>query len=114
MEDLLVKLVGLGLALLVIQPLLSKLRSPLNEIPGPFLARFTDLWRFLDTYNATQVKSQQELHQKLGPAVRIGPNLVSLSDPSLLKTVYSVRGTYVKVCMFWVPVQSMASEAGKA
>ncbi|CAG8980606.1 hypothetical protein HYALB_00013761, partial [Hymenoscyphus albidus] len=36
------------------------------------------------------------LHGKHGPAVRIGPNVVSLSDPHLIKTVYSTRGNFLK------------------
>lgn len=34
------------------------------------------------------------MHEELGPAVRIGPNMISLSDPSLLKMIYSTRGEH--------------------
>ena len=71
--------------------------SPLKEFPGPVLAKFTDLWRVWDYFSTTQIQSHQKLHEKHGPAVRIGPNMISLSDPSLLKTVYSTRGEFVKV-----------------
>ena len=37
------------------------------------------------------------LHEQYGSAVRLGPNLVSLSDPDLIKVVYDVRGSFVKV-----------------
>lgn len=88
---------GVGLGVLVVSHLVAYIRSPLKDIPGPVLAKFTNVWRLVDHYNATQISTQRRLHEELGPAVRIGPNIVSLSDPTLLKTVYSTRGEYIKV-----------------
>ncbi|KAG8159003.1 hypothetical protein KVR01_011446 [Diaporthe batatas] len=87
---------GIALGVIVVRHVLAYLTSPLKDIPGPFLAKFTNIWRLIDHYNATQISTQRRLHEKLGPAVRIGPNVVSLSDPTLLKTVYSTRGEYLK------------------
>ncbi|POS81052.1 benzoate 4-monooxygenase cytochrome P450 [Diaporthe helianthi] len=88
--------VGIALGVFVVSHVLAYLRSPLKDIPGPFLAKFTNIWRFIDHYKATQISTQRRLHATLGPAVRIGPNFVSLSDPTLLKTIYSTRGEYAK------------------
>lgn len=88
---------GFGLSVLVVSHVVAYLRSPLKDIPGPFLAKLTNMWRLIDHYKATQISTQRRLHEELGPAVRIGPNVVSLSDPTLLKTVYSTRGEYIKV-----------------
>lgn len=88
---------GLGAALGAIHAVYLHFTSPIKDIPGPFFAKFTDLWRLLDYYNGTQIVTHRRLHEKHGPAVRIGPNTVSLSDPSLLKTVYSTRGEFLKV-----------------
>lgn len=88
---------GICLGVLVVSHVLAYLRSPLKDIPGPFLAKLTNLWRLVDHCKATQISTQRKLHDELGPAVRIGPNVVSLSDPTLLKTVYSTRGEYIKV-----------------
>lgn len=71
--------------------------DPLKAFPGPFLARYTNLWRLVDYYQTTQARSHRKLHDELGPAVRIGPDMVILNDPALLKTVYSTRGEFVKV-----------------
>lgn len=95
--DTLTLIASIFLGILIVSHVVAYLRSPLRDIPGPFLAKFTDLWRLIDHYNATQISSQRRLHEELGPAVRIGPNSVSLSDPTLLKTVYSTRGEYLKV-----------------
>lgn len=96
-ENLVVKAVGLGVTLLVVRFVYAYLTHPLKHIPGPFWAQFTNWWRMLDYWNCTQIQTHQTLHKELGPAVRIGPNLVSLSDPELIKQVYSTRGDYVKV-----------------
>jgi hypothetical protein len=83
--------------LLILRLVVSYFSSPLRSIPGPFLAKFTDAWRALDYWKTTQIQSHRELHARHGAAVRIGPNMVSLNDPSLLKKIYDTRGNYVKV-----------------
>jgi len=71
--------------------------SDINNIPGPFLAKYTNLWRLLDAYNGRTELTHQLLHSKYGPAVQVGPNVISLSDPKLLRTIYNTRGDYLKV-----------------
>ena len=88
---------ALVVGLLALRLVVSYLSYPLKAFPGPFLAKFTNLWRLFDYWGHTQIQSHQKLHEKFGPAVRIGPNMVSLSDPGLLKVVYSIRPDYVKV-----------------
>lgn len=88
----------LGLTTLFITNLLwSYYNSPLKPIPGPFVAKFTNLWRFFDVWGGRPELTLRKLHQRYGSAVRIGPNIVSLSDPRLIKTIYSTRGEYLKV-----------------
>ncbi|KPM36174.1 hypothetical protein AK830_g10395 [Neonectria ditissima] len=77
--SLAIEAIALCPALLFCRLFITHLKSPLKAFPGPFWAKFTD-----------------QLHDRLGPAVRIGPNMISLSDPGLLKTVYSTRGDYAK------------------
>ena len=77
--------------------LLSYFNSPLRDFPGPVLANLTNLWRFLDVFHGRPDKTQLELHRKYGSAVRIGPNVISLSDPSLISKVYTTKGAWKKV-----------------
>lgn len=77
--------------------LLSHFSSPLRDFPGPILAGLTNLWRFLDVFHGRPDKTQLELHRKYGSAVRIGPNVISLSDPSLISKVYTAKGAWKKV-----------------
>lgn len=95
------KVIALIITLVLLRLLFSYLKSPLRSFPGPFWAQFTDLWRLLDYWRCTQIRTHQQLHERLGPAVRIGPNMISLSDPSLFQTVYSTRGDFVKVRAFF-------------
>ncbi|KAL8680910.1 MAG: hypothetical protein Q9186_002922 [Xanthomendoza sp. 1 TL-2023] len=71
--------------------------SPLKSIPGPFLARFSNLWQFFVYAQGKQFTVLQRLHNRYGPIVRVGPKHLSLNSPTLVKTVYSLRGEYVKV-----------------
>jgi hypothetical protein len=98
LASLLVKASCLGVIVLAIQYVIAYLSSPLKKIPGPSLAKFSNLWRFYNHYGQTHIETQKELHKKYGDVVRLGPNTVSVADASLLKTIYSTRGTFLKVC----------------
>lgn len=93
---LLAKAIGLGAILLITRYVLAYLQSPLKTIPGPFLAKFSDIWRFLNHYGQTHIETQRRLHEQHGDIVRLGPNTVSVADASLIKTIYNTRGTYLK------------------
>lgn len=71
--------------------------SPLKDIPGPSLAKFTNLWRVHDYIHLISPETQKKLHAKHGVAVRLGPNLVALNDPALIPVIYNARGTFRKV-----------------
>lgn len=72
-------------------------RSPLRNIPGPFLAKWTNLWRVFNLLVGNPQQTQKQLHDKYGSVVRLGPNFVTLSDPRLIKVVYDARGKFLKV-----------------
>ncbi|KAK1836434.1 Pisatin demethylase [Podospora conica] len=67
---------------------LSYVRSPLRRYPGPGLAGWTNLWRFFLVRRGDYHRRIKQLHDKYGPVVRIGPNLVDLDCPELIKTIY--------------------------
>lgn len=95
--SLLVKAIALAAIAIAGQYIVIYLRSPLKKIPGPFLAKFSNFWRFYDHYRQTHIETQKKLHEKYGDVVRLGPTTVSVADPNLLKTIYNTRGTFVKV-----------------
>jgi hypothetical protein len=98
---LLIKALGLGAIVLITQYVLAYLQSPLKKLPGPFLAKFSNIWRFFNHYGQTHIETQRKLHEKHGDYVRLGPNTVSIADASLIKTIYNTRGTFVKSDFYW-------------
>ncbi|KAF9239542.1 hypothetical protein LCP9604111_9084 [Penicillium roqueforti] len=89
----------LGYAFLIALPvwyLTTYLLSPLRRYPGPFLAGWTNLWRMLHVRQGNNHVVIHELHKKYGPVVRIGPNVLDLDIPELIKTIYNIKSEYLK------------------
>ncbi|KAK2766963.1 hypothetical protein FQN54_006279 [Arachnomyces sp. PD_36] len=72
------------------------LTSPCKSFPGPFAAKFTHLWRFFDVWNGRCDITHNRLHRKYGPAVKMGPNIISLSDPNVIGKVFTARNPWTK------------------
>ncbi|RYC62526.1 hypothetical protein CHU98_g3685 [Xylaria longipes] len=62
--------------------------SPLKAYPGPVLAKCTNWWRFGKVRTGRYHLHMRELHDRYGPIVRIGPNLLDIDMPEVIKTVY--------------------------
>ena len=72
-------------------------RSDLAKIPGPTWARFTALWRPWILIDGTAPEVYKALHKKYGPLVRTAPNVVSVSDPNSISTIYGIGSKFYKV-----------------
>jgi cytochrome P450 len=66
----------------------SVLRNPLRRVPGPFLARFTDLWYLFKASRGDFYVENRRLHAKYGPIVRYGPSRYSFNHPDAIKAIY--------------------------
>ncbi|KAI0868045.1 putative benzoate 4-monooxygenase cytochrome P450 [Hypoxylon argillaceum] len=68
----------------------------LRHIPGPFPACITNFQRmsWIGTKRAHLIL--QDVHTKYGEVVRIGPNMVSFSNPEAIPTVYPTRAGFPK------------------
>ncbi|KAL2844359.1 cytochrome P450 [Aspergillus pseudoustus] len=102
----LITLCGLGVVARLFH---NKYGHGIAEVPGPFLAAYTDLWRFCLVWGGRPEKAHIKLHERYGPLVRLGPNMVSVSDPAALKVVYGLSAGYVKSGFY--PVQQQAISA---
>lgn len=78
------------------------LTSPLRSFPGPVIARFTNLWRLFSVLGRKPQLTHIELHKKYGTAVRMGPNLLSLADPSVLSGIFRTRDPWQKTGFYSV------------
>ncbi|KAL3491635.1 cytochrome P450 [Aspergillus germanicus] len=81
--------------------LLSKLiwdafLSPLRVFGGPIPAKVTNIWRAWQAFNGHIDRNQVQLHRQYGSVVRIGPNALSISDPSMIRVIYSTRNPWKK------------------
>jgi hypothetical protein len=73
--------------------------SSVKSFPGPFCTNFTDIWRYVKTAGGQAHLVHADLHRKYGSVVRIGPNTLSISDPSLMKTIYNTKNPWKKVSL---------------
>ncbi|OGE48300.1 hypothetical protein PENARI_c030G11328 [Penicillium arizonense] len=74
--------------------------SRLQHIPGPLIAKFTNFHRFLLARRGRLHLYQDRAHQRYGPAVRFGPNLVCICDPEAIQTIFNLRGGFPKSNMY--------------
>ncbi|KAI1458694.1 cytochrome P450 [Annulohypoxylon moriforme] len=66
----------------------SEFSSPLKKYPGPFLARWTNWWRFALVRTGSYHLHVKRLHDRYGPILRIGPNTLDIDIPELVKILY--------------------------
>jgi hypothetical protein len=75
----------------LLEPLLL---SPLGKIPGPKIFAITR-WRLAwEDWKGTRTRKIDQLHQRYGTVVRIGPSEVSFNSLSALRTIYGPGSRY--------------------
>lgn len=67
------------------------------SVPGPFAAKLSNIWRFLDVNRGRPDITLYKLHQKYGDYVRLGPSVVSVRNPDILRTIYGINKGFRKV-----------------
>lgn len=70
--------------------IINYFRNPLRNIPGPFLAKFSNLWLVYHIRQGHMHRKIIEVHEKYGPLVRLGPHEISTADIDSLKSIYGV------------------------
>jgi hypothetical protein len=83
----------------LLYPLYLYFVHPLSRYPGPFLAKFTDYWRFRDVRRRRSHLTMVALHKRHGPVVRTGPNTLSIADPAYIPKIYGPGHGFLKVCL---------------
>ncbi|KAI1631504.1 cytochrome P450 [Biscogniauxia mediterranea] len=90
----------LGLAVLgiVLYFMLYSKAAGLDHIPGPLLARYTNLhaWTNAQRNWGSNVCYLRALHEKYGDVVRVAPRRVSVSNPDAIPHIYSVKAALDK------------------
>lgn len=70
--------------------------SSIRNIPGPFAAKFTNLWLLLQARRGKRYQSVDDAHKKYGKLVRIQPNHVSIADASAIPIIYGHGNGFLK------------------
>lgn len=64
---------------------------PLRHFPGPFWATLSDFFKLWILHTKQAHTLGLKYHEKYGPVVRAGPNLLAVNDPLLLPQIYHRR-----------------------
>ncbi|KAI1498837.1 benzoate 4-monooxygenase cytochrome P450 [Biscogniauxia marginata] len=105
MMKLVPELSGANIACIVVLLVLLKISyeslfSPLKAFPGPFIAKYTDIWRSVVAAAGYVDRTNLNWHRTYGTAVRMGPNSISISDPTLIRTIYATKTDWIKSDMY--------------
>lgn len=71
--------------------------TDLRQVPGPFFAKFSNLYAMKHAMQCDMHELFPALHERYGPLVRYGPNKVSVADPSAIPLVYGINTKFMKV-----------------
>ncbi|KAH6658491.1 cytochrome P450 [Truncatella angustata] len=88
------------IAVTITNLVLTRYRSGLRRIPGPFTASFSNFWKLRAVWNANMHRENVRVHEDYGPIVRIGPNHVSVSDPESVRAIYGVQNVFPKSAFY--------------
>lgn len=96
-QEMIIPIILIGLVGLVPSYLLSNLYfGELNDVPGPFFAKFTDLWRLIETWKGHYEQVVLDLHRQYGLIVRVGPRAVSIAHPDAIERIYGNKADLPK------------------
>ena len=96
-------LIFLGLLCLYTGLYVARTYWRLRRFPGPLVARFTDLGRLWWVKTSRSHHHHMGLHRRYGHYVRLGPNMISISDPDAISLVYPIRPGVPKVSKTQTP-----------
>ncbi|EXJ65883.1 uncharacterized protein A1O5_10859 [Cladophialophora psammophila CBS 110553] len=96
-------LAGVIASLCIVRLAVNRYGTGINHIPGPVFASCTNLWRFFVVWGRRPELEHIRLHEKYGPLVRLGPRVLSVSDPAAIPVIYALHSGFVKSGFY--PVQ---------
>ncbi|UPK91592.1 hypothetical protein LCI18_002527 [Fusarium solani-melongenae] len=100
--DVLALLVALVLSTLLTIMFYRAVLHPLSSFPGPISAALSSKWLYRTCSTTFPEDVLKELHKKYSTkALRIAPNEIHISDPSIYKLIYSQTAPYEKPDSFY-------------
>ena len=68
----------------------------LRGIPGPFIAKFSNIWLLLQARQGKRYQKVDEMHAKYGKLVRIQPDHCSVADDAAIPLIYGHGNGFLK------------------
>lgn len=78
----------LTLLVIVLAKVMANRYGSMRDIPGPILARYTQLYKVYHVIKGDWHTLNIQLHDQYGVLVRIAPNECSVADPNATKIIY--------------------------
>ena len=94
------EVVVICLSLLILYHVFTCYAYGLWDLPGPALAKVSNLWRFIETWKGHPELVLRELHRRHGKFLQIGPNVVSIADPDAIEPIFGIKADLPKVTTF--------------
>ncbi|KAJ5424678.1 Cytochrome P450 E-class group I [Penicillium cf. griseofulvum] len=85
------------LAAIFLRLVANRCKRGLENIPGPTIAKYSSLWKLYNVWKGNHHQTALDLHCKHGSLVRIGPNHISVGDPSAIPIIYGLNKGFTKV-----------------
>jgi hypothetical protein len=98
MNGVLFSILGL-FCLVVLRALQIAYRRGIRHVPGPWLAKFSILYRISMVIKGKVFEEYLEIHRRYGNIVRVGPRHVSINDPSAIQQIYGISSKFRKVTL---------------
>ncbi|KAM0286509.1 hypothetical protein ACHAQH_000937 [Verticillium albo-atrum] len=70
--------------------------SQLRDIPGPLVARLSNVWLFSTARRGKRFMLVHEAHQKYGPVLRVQPNHISINNDEAIQAIYGHGNGFLK------------------
>ncbi|KAI7270789.1 cytochrome P450 monooxygenase-like protein [Hortaea werneckii] len=83
-------------SIVILRILRLRLTNPLNKVPGPWYAQWTNLPLKLAVVGGRRIHYVHALHKKHGPYVRISPNEIAVNDPKGFKQIHGIGSGFTK------------------
>jgi benzoate 4-monooxygenase len=75
-------------------------QKALIGIPGPLVAKFSNLWLMWQCRHGRRYLAVDEAHKKYGKVVRLQPHHVSIADPDAIQLIYGHGNGFLKSYVF--------------
>ncbi|KAJ5454167.1 uncharacterized protein N7458_005123 [Penicillium daleae] len=85
-----------SIGFLCLHALYRRVTSPLSQIPGPEVSRWTDIVYIYYWLNGQIPLYVHKLHEEYGPVVRTGPSRVDICDIGAVKEIHKTNSRFLK------------------